>query len=142
MSDIKFDIVSNDISTPLGIEIWIDNRLLLACEHVKETVQFCYQLPDADAKHTLAVILKNKLPSHTTLDSQNNIIKDATITIKNIFFDSVECSALFYSLAKYSHNFNGSSDNITEDFFGTMGCNGTVRLDFETPVYLWLLEHM
>ena len=35
---------------------------------------------------------------------------------------------------------NGTQESVDDDFFGTMGCNGTVRLKFSSPVYLWLLE--
>lgn len=142
MTDIKFDVVSNDILTPLGVEIWVDNQCILDCNHIREKIQFSHQLSDSDAKHDLIIVLKNKQSQHTQIDQQGNIIKDATITVDNILFDSVECTELFYKLSQYSHNFNGNSAAVTENFFGTMGCNGNVRLTFETPVYLWLLEHM
>jgi hypothetical protein len=44
--------------------------------------------------------------------------------------------------AVYTHDFNGTQQEIQDEFYSEMGCNGTVSLKFSTPIYLWLLEHM
>jgi hypothetical protein len=31
---------------------------------------------------------------------------------------------------------------IKDKFYGSMGCNGTITFEFNTPFYLWLLENM
>mgnify|MGYP003352455181 CR=1 FL=1 len=42
----------------------------------------------------------------------------------------------------YRHDYNGTGQPTEDNFFGVLGCNGTVELRFTTPIYLWLLEHM
>jgi hypothetical protein len=45
-------------------------------------------------------------------------------------------------VAKYQHDFNGTGKLTTQNFYGELGCNGTVSLKFSTPIYIWLLENM
>jgi hypothetical protein len=59
-----------------------------------------------------------------------------------ISFDEIDCTQIIQDLAVYRHNFNGTGADIPDQFFGDMGCNGTIELKFATPVYLWLLENM
>jgi hypothetical protein len=42
----------------------------------------------------------------------------------------------------YEHNANGTGPLVQDKFYGEMGCNGTVTLEFSSPTYLWLLEQM
>jgi hypothetical protein len=44
--------------------------------------------------------------------------------------------------AMYTHNFNSTGPSTQDKFYGELGCNGTVTVKFNTPIYLWLLEHM
>ena len=57
-------------------------------------------------------------------------------------FDDIEIDQIVSELAEYHHNFNGTQPAIVDQFYGEMGCNGTLRLEFTTPIYLWLLENM
>jgi hypothetical protein len=49
---------------------------------------------------------------------------------------------LFSEKCVYTHNFNDTQPEIQDTFHGIAGCNGTISLQFNTPVYLWLLENM
>jgi hypothetical protein len=101
-----------------------------------------YEMPDDDGDHELKFVLKNKQSDHTQVDTDGNIISDATVTVSDIQFDGIDCQYLTTTLAQYQHDFNGTSSPITDSFYGDMGCNGTVTLKFSTPIYLWLLENM
>jgi len=76
------------------------------------------------------------------IDDQGNIIKDVVVEIVDISFDDVELGQIFYDKTFYYHDLNGTKDPVEDRFFGTMGCNGKVRLDFSSPVFIWLLENM
>jgi hypothetical protein len=90
----------------------------------------------------LEIELQNKLPEHTSIDESGNILSDRVIELQNISLDDIQLGQIFTQLATYQHDFNGSQPMIQDQFFGSMGCNGTVRLKFVSPVYLWLLENM
>jgi hypothetical protein len=144
MDTIRFNCVvsSTNITVPVGMEIWLDDEKLLDLDHVHQTHQVEYELPDHDGEHELRFVLKNKLSDHTQVDAEGNIVKDVTVTISDIQFDGIDCQYLTTNLAQYQHDFNGTGNPTTESFYGEMGCNGTVTLKFTTPIYLWVLENM
>ena len=139
---ISCEIDTTNPSTPLGIEIWLNQDRLFDLDHVKGAFTFVKTVADSEAAHELRIVLKNKLPEHTRIDSQGNIIEDACLCIIGLSFDDIELKQILVEKAVYSHNNNGATDTVTETFYGEMGCNGTVSLAFTTPIYLWLLENM
>ncbi len=124
------------------MEIWIDNQKLFDQAHVQESHRISTDLSDSDGEHELRFVLKNKLSEHTQIDADNTIVSDARISVSDIEFDGIALDQLVPVLAKYQHNFNGTGELIIDEFYGELGCNGTVSLKFTTPIYLWLLEHM
>ena len=140
---ITADVDANTAEIPVGFEVWLNNSLVQNIEQLTsaETVKITVNDTDA-ADHELKFVLKNKTQLHTTVDSDGNIVKDTVVSISNLKFDDVELGQMFYDLAVYRHNFNGTGSDTEEKFYGTMGCNGTVSLKFTSPIYLWLLENM
>lgn len=139
---LSLEVVPSDVSTPLGFEAWLDDDKFYDSEWVKETVEITHKFPETDSAHTLKFVLKNKLGHHTVVDEQGNIVKDALLEIKNLKFDDIELGYVFLELSKYTHDFNGTGQETTTEFFGSMGCNGAVTLEFTSPIYLWLLEKL
>lgn len=144
MSMVKFscNIGTSNAAIPLGIQVWVDDLCVHEHSHVCETYQINHEINDDDADHVLRFVLKNKLPEHTSVDVDGNIVGDATVTVSDIRFDEIDCQYLTTKLAQYQHNFNGAGEPTTESFYGEMGCNGTVSVKFTTPIYIWLLENM
>lgn len=139
---IAFDIASTSIACPFNIEVWIDQSKLLALDHFTDVVRFEHELNDDDGEHELRLVLQGKLPEHTKIDEQGNIISDPTLQISNVTIDDLDVDKLFQSHTVYTHDFNGTQPEIKDTFWGLAGCNGTISLKFNTPVYLWLLENM
>jgi len=135
-------ISSLDPTAVVGLEIWIDNTQIYNTEHVTKTVNFTYDFEDSNEEHQLQFVMKNKTPDHTTIDETGNILSDCRICINNLSFDEIDLQQIFIEQAVYEHNFNGTADTIQDQFFGEMGCNGTLTLAFTTPIYLWLLDNM
>jgi len=144
MSTVKFSCVvaPGDTATPLGCEIWIDDACVFDQDHVNEPTVVAHEFSDDDGEHSFRITLKNKLPEHTQIDDQGNILSDALLSVTEITFDEIDCTQIVQELAVYRHNLNGTAPEIEGRFFSDMGCNGTVELKFTTPVYLWLLESM
>ena len=95
-----------------------------------------------DESHVLEFVLSGKTIDHTQITETGEITSDITVRLQDISFDDIAIDQLFYQLAQYHHDFNGTQPAMVDRFFGEMGCNGTVRLEFTTPIYLWLLENM
>ena len=91
---------------------------------------------------TLKFILKNKLPDHTQISNNGEILHDSCLKISKIAFDDIELEFNVLQNFTYKHDCNGTTELKEHQFFDTMGCNGTVELKFSTPIYLWLLENM
>ena len=138
---ISCTISTNNPAAELGLEVWLDDQQLFDTNHVNNQ-QLEWQIVEDEADHELRFIMKNKTIDHTQIDTNGNIIKDATIKINDLSFDEIVLGQIFIDHAKYTHDFNGTHDTITEKFYGEMGCNGTVSLKFTTPIYIWLLENM
>ena len=144
MSTVKFSCVvaPSETAVPLGCEIWIDDACVFAQDHVTDPTVVEHKISDNDGDHLLRITLKNKLPEHTQIDDQGTILSDALLSVTEISFDEIDCTQIVHDHSVYRHNLNGNGPEILDQFFGDMGCNGTVELKFTTPVYLWLLENM
>ncbi len=139
---LNCDVLPTDSSVSLGMRISVDNQIVYENFHVKDKEKVKFTITDDDAEHNLVFELFNKLPEHTKINSNGEIINDALLSIENLTIDDIDISAVFQQLAVYSHDYNGSKPLIEDKFHGSLGCNGTVTLKFTTPFYLWLLENM
>jgi hypothetical protein len=144
MNTVKFSCVvaPSNTAMSLGCEVWIDNTCVFDQDHVNDPTVVAHEFSDDDSKHSLRITLKNKLPEHTQVDDQGNIVSDSLLSVTEILFDEIDCTQIVHDHAVYRHNLNGTGPEIQDQFFGDMGCNGTIELEFATPVYLWLLENM
>jgi len=75
---IAFDVAPTSVACPFNIEIWVDQSKLLTLDHITDVVHFEHELNDDDGEHELRLVLQGKLPDHTKVDEQGNIISDAT----------------------------------------------------------------
>ena len=139
---ISFDVETSDADCLLGLEIWLDNTLLLKNNHVQDKITFVHDMSDDDGDYELRVVLTGKTSDHTQVDEAGTIIKDATLAISNFEIDGLDVNQLFFEKCVYTHDFNGTQPEIADNFFGIAGCNGTISFRFSTPIYLWLLENM
>lgn len=140
---IELDISSTDAAAALGIQVWVDDLCVHQHSHVTENYHVRHEIDDdAERSHELKIVMTGKTSDYTQLDADGNIIKDAMLSIRNISLDGINIDKMVYKFAKYQHDFNGTQPQCSDTFFGNMGCNGSVQLEFSTPGYLWLLEHM
>ena len=139
----EFDISTTDAAAVLGIQVWVDDICVCQHSHVTDTYHFRHDInDDKDGTCKLKIVMTGKTTDHTQLDQDGNIVKDAMLGIHNITMDGINIDLIFYKIATYDHDYNGTGVEHVEKFFGHMGCNGTVEFEFSTPGYLWLLENM
>ena len=139
---ILFDVETSDAECLLGVEIWLDDAVLLSNNHVQEKITFSHDINDDDGDHELRIVMLGKTSEHTKIDEAGNIVKDATLQISNVMIDDLDINQLFLEKCVYTHNFNGTQPEIQDTFYSVAGCNGTIVFEFTTPIYLWLLENM
>lgn len=140
---ITCTVDTTDATAELGFEAWIDDVRFYDTPHVTGPDQISMQIPDDDGQtHVIKLVMKNKTDAHTQINDTGAIITDARLRVTNVAFDEIALGHMVTEQSVYTHDMNGNG-SITEDkFYGEMGCNGTVSLEFTTPMYLWLLEHM
>jgi hypothetical protein len=139
---ISFELNTSDDQAELGFEAWVDDEKFVDINHVQGQQLIKIDIADTDGEHVLELILKNKKATDTKIDDSGAIVSDATLTVSDLAFDEIKLGHMVTKLATYVHNFNGTKELTQEQFYGEMGCNGTVKLEFTTPIYLWLLENM
>jgi hypothetical protein len=138
---ISCTLNTTNTEATLGFEAWVDDRKFFDTDHVQGQ-QLVIEIDDADGEHELRFILKNKTFSHTQIDEAGNIVSDARLIVTDLAFDKIPLRHIVTEQAVYTHDVNGTQQEIQDKFYGEMGCNGTVSFKFTTPIYLWLLEHM
>lgn len=143
MENFKFELEleSTDTSAPLGIRVYFDNNCVFETDHVRETIQVSHVFEDVIGSHGFEVEMFGKTAEHTKLIN-GKIVKDALINIKRISIDNQDLSKILWDKGVYRHDYNGSQKPIDDKFFGSMGCNGSVGLKFESPFFIWMLENM
>jgi hypothetical protein len=140
---ISFELSTSNAEVPLAFEAWIDDTCIFKTDHVRETLTVSHDVPDeGDAEHSLRWIMANKTFDHTRVDANGNITQDAVLRVANVEFDEIKLGQIFVDHAVYTHDFNGTKELTNAQFFGDMGCNGTVELKFSSPIYIWMLENM
>lgn len=139
---ITFQAEPTDANSPIGFEAWVNDHLIYDTSALTGPRQIDYDIDGDDASHQLRFVLKHKAGSQTQLDENNRITRDSCITVKNVCMDGINIDVLMNEKAVYQHDFNGTGPSTQEKFYGTMGCNGTVTLDFTTPIHVWLLDNM
>jgi hypothetical protein len=127
----------------LDLAVVLDGQVQWQGRPGTDVQEVSVEFEDADDQtHVLEFVLSGKTPDHTQITEHGEITSDVTIQIRDIAFDDIAIDQIFSQLAEYHHDFNGTQSAVVDRFYGEMGCNGTVRLEFTTPIYLWLLENM
>jgi hypothetical protein len=101
-----------------------------------------FRLDDIARDQCIQLIMTGKNHTHTEIDHNGNILSDVYATVESIKFENTEVKELFCRGALcYEHNNNQQTDNILDHFYGFIGCNGTIFINFYTPINFWFIEH-
>ncbi len=140
---MTFDVHASHNNSGIKILAQIDNNdpQIIAVSQTSQTVSLPV-IDDVEAKHEFRLIMQGKTNEHTQLDAQGNIVSDVLVYIENLAMDDVALESIIWDLAQYRHDHNGTTNTVDTGFYGSMGCNGTVSLTFNTPMFLWLLENL
>jgi hypothetical protein len=141
---LSFKTKTNDlVYGDLVLVVRLDNNVIFNQAVGRDVETVLHQFNDEnETRHVLEFELMGKMPWHTQIDNNGNIIQDCLVHVYDIKFDDISIDELMFKLAKYHHDFNGTKEAVVDSFFGELGCNGIVRFEFDSPVYIWLLENM
>lgn len=138
---IKCNVGTTNMAAGLVMQVWVDAEKIFD-QPVVDTTPVEFDILEDETEHSIRFVMNNKMPNHTQVDSNGNIVADSRLTVSDLEFDQIPLGQIVNDNAVYTHTFNGTSAEIQDKFFGEIGCNGTVELKFTTPVYMWLLENM
>ena len=124
----------------MGFECWIDQTQIVNLTQITDTLNINCDVACNPGKHLLKFIIKNKQQHHTQIDMHGKIIKDSYLTISQVSMDDFEIDQKLTDNAIYEHNFNNTGPLVKKQFYQDVGCNGTVVLEFSTPIYEWLSD--
>lgn len=92
--------------------------------------------------HKIYIKLFGKTEDDTVIDEFGNIISDKFANLTKISFDSIDVTKLYTNGHQcYEHNHNDTTKTLEDEFYGFMGCNGIVTIDFYTPIHKWFLKN-
>ena len=100
-------------------------------------VEFSADMED-DQEHLLEIRLENKTNRDTVIDN-GEIVKDTLLNVDSIAIDNIELGELKWSMSEFV-----ADDPARPTLLRcvNLGWNGSYRIRFTSPFYLWLLENM
>ncbi len=143
MATLNFEVIPSDVSKPLGLEVWLDDQQISNYDTVTQTQTIsCVFDDDVEQLHCVKIVVKNKTQEHTTVNELGEILTDSLFDINKFVLDGIEIDHIVQQKAVYIHDFNGTKPQVNDKFYNNAGCNGTIIFEFNSPIYLWLLENM
>lgn len=114
---------------------------------VNEVEYIDFDADISEGNHSLNITFLNKDPSDT-VQKDGEIVEDLVLGIRSIEIDQIDIGTLKWTLSKYYPIYpeeytDNTQKQITElSECVNLGWNGTWRLPFASPFYIWLLENL
>jgi hypothetical protein len=141
--NLQLDFAANKNCADISLEIYFNNQQILKSTAQSDMQTVTLDLAEDAADHVLKLVMSGKNETHTTMNDQGQIIDDVYFLIHRLEFEELDMRDIFcLGLPCYTHNFNSNSAEFLDEFYGHLGCNGTVELCFSTPIFLWLDTHL
>lgn len=124
---------------PFSVEVRVASKTVFNEEIFKPTT-VSETVDIDDGVHLIEIHLSGKTEKDTVVDEQNNILNDLILHIKDIRFDEISIGHIQQTHSKYYTVADQSLPTLNNHV--DLGHNGIWTLDFETPIYIWLLENL
>jgi len=125
------------------IDIYQNNKLVTSNSFYKGVKKYTIEYNDTDA-HTeqcIQVVMRGKTEEHTIIDEQGDIVYNVHAIVQQIILDEIDVTDLYVNGNPcYYHvgsNNNQNGPTLTDEFYGFIGLNGEVRIEFTTPMWYW-----
>lgn len=137
------DIECSETVPCIFIDVYQNNELVASNSFNEGVTQYTIEYEDTD-EHTeqcVRVVMRGKTEEHTIVDDQDNIVYNVHAIVQKIILDDIDVTDLYVNGNPcYYHigsNNNQNGPILTDDFYGFMGLNGEVRIEFYTPMWHW-----
>jgi hypothetical protein len=110
-------------------------------DDVVDYIEFTHTVEEG-LDHYIEIRLENKDNGNdgdTVVDAEGKIVRDMFITVHSIKVDGVELDQILWRNGVYTPD-DPKIAPLTQ--CTTMGWNGGFRIDFTSPFYSWVLEHI
>lgn len=140
---LELDFSANKDCADIVLEIYCDDKKISESSARADKQTICVELAEDPADHVLRLVMRGKNQTHTVVNDQGEIIDDVYIVIDRLEFEELDMREIFcQGQPCYTHSFNQDQPAILDEFYGFIGCNGTVDIKFSTPIFLWLNEYL
>jgi hypothetical protein len=151
----KLELYATMWDLPPVAEILINDRnfgtkKITGSESTPDIIEFEHECTEGE-KYTLIIKRSNKGVGQTVINEKGDILKDQLLHIKSIEIDEIDLGHLLYE-GIYTPDYpepwateqRESGQDLEESFKNVtkMGHNGTWRIEFSSPFYMWLLENL
>ena len=126
------------------------NDAITGTEQKPDVIEFTHEFEEG-TKGELVIKRAGKTPRQTIVNDKGDILKDQILHIKSVEIDQIDIGALVYE-GVYSPEYpepwasqqKAAGNDLPESFTNVtiMGHNGTWKLAFTSPFYMWLLENL
>jgi hypothetical protein len=139
---VELSILATADASDVQTVIFADNTQLLNSSAKNKSQRVFFEVDNnVQNTHSITISMSGKNSKHTTIDNLGNILTDVMIKLDRIVIDEIDCTDIFCSGLKcYRHDANGAQTEFIDEFYGLLGCNGTVTFEFTTPIHLWFLK--
>jgi hypothetical protein len=138
---VALELEATAVAADITVEILLNEILLYKSSLDQTQIVITHDFSDTidivDQK--IQIRLAGKSNHHTKCDDNGDIISDVALLVKKFEIEHISVVDIFCSGKQcYQHNFNGTAEEFVDEFYGYIGCNGTVTFDFYSPIYLWI----
>lgn len=141
----QFKIATNGNASDIQYTVKFNDSIIaqFCCDDQTHMIDYSMSDRDDDIVNNCSfqITMEGKNQSHTIVTDDGNIESDCYAILEQIIFEEIDVTEEFaQGQETYTHNNNGTSEIFVDEFYGFLGCNGTVTLSFSTPVHLWMLK--
>jgi hypothetical protein len=141
--NLQLEFSANKNCEDVFLEIYCDNKKLIKSSAQYATQTISLDIDEVQADHVLTLVMSGKNASHTKIDDQEQMVDDVYFLIQKLEFEQLDMKEIFcLGYPCYTHSFNSADPVFVDEFYGQLGCNGTVELCFSTPIFLWLDQYL
>lgn len=138
---LSFDLDSTNYDAKLSFTMHHNGKKIYECDHVNKKLSVSLTIDNDSNTHELIWTMSGKEPAHTQVDESGNIVSDAALITSNFKLIDFELGDKFVNNSCYTHDYNGTSDEVKELYDNYFGCNGTVQFTFTSPAHIWILQN-
>lgn len=139
---INLEIVANKLCKEITLSVLCNGKTLQTGHADTQPWKISFDLFETPGNHVLELEMSGKHSEHTQTNDDGEITDDVFFTISRLDFEELDMREIFcQGRLCYEHNFNGSQPYQMDEFYGIIGCNGKVSLEFSMPFFLWLGDY-